>query len=97
MYEIALKLLFTQSDLFLIRNQHKPFVISDLKSDVESDDSEDWKPKLKDFKTTSNFRRTLLKGVRPDIFDTDIHQSGLKKGKGGSSDSRQIGSGYPTN
>ena len=69
MYEIAMKLLFTKSDLFLIRNQQKPFVVSDVKSDVESEDSEDWKPKSKHFKPPSNFKQRLLKGVRPDVFN----------------------------
>ena len=54
MYEIALNLLFSKSELFLIRNQHKTFVLSKAdqnkkKSSDTSEDSSDWEPKFIDF------------------------------------------------
>ena len=44
MYEIAMKNLFTRVDLFLIKNQRKPFVLKSGKDREESADSSDWIP-----------------------------------------------------
>ena len=69
MYEIALKVLFSKSELFLIRNQHKPFVLT--KADVKEkdgggseEDSSDWEPNSIDIEDpTQPFMKTLCRGL----------------------------------
>ena len=45
MYDVALKSLFTRVELFLMKNQHKAFVLSGKRSKGDSEDSSDWTPK----------------------------------------------------
>ena len=70
MYEIALKTLFTNTELFLIRNQRKPFVISklDYNSENPDDDSELSDKDLDDldFNQKLPFMKKLFKGVYPN-------------------------------
>ena len=69
MHEIALKVLFSKSELFLIRNQHKPFVLT--KADVQEkdgggseEDSSDWEPNFIDIEDPNQpFIKTLCRGL----------------------------------
>ena len=64
MYEIAMKVLFSKIELFLIRNQKKPFVIG--KSESESDNSSDWEPTTIDMDLRLPFMMRLCSGVYGD-------------------------------
>ena len=67
MYEIALKVLFSKAERFLIRNQHKPFVLTkdDLKaSDGSDDDSSEWEPEFLDEENTDTpYFKSLCQGT----------------------------------
>ena len=61
MYEIAMKAMFTKSEIFLIRKQHRPFVLSDRN---KSEDSSDFQPDVIDYTPDlPSMRKKLCTGI----------------------------------
>ena len=73
MYEIAIKTLFSKAELFLLRNQHEPFVVSDFEKKARSDRSDSDESIVNELfevnDSSSKYKITLLRGIRPQAFD----------------------------
>ena len=51
MYDIAMRLLFSKTELYLIKHQRDPFVLRRTDDVSESEDSDDWQPTIKELNT----------------------------------------------
>ena len=51
MYDIAMRSLFSKTELYLIKHQRDPFVLTRTDSSSESEDFYDWQPTLKELNT----------------------------------------------
>ena len=53
MYDIAMRILFSKTELYLIKHQRNPFVLTRADDGSESEDSDDWQPTVKELNTVA--------------------------------------------
>ena len=63
MYEVAIKSLFTRIELFLMKNQHKAFVLNGKRMKGDTEESSDWTPKNVNGEPKSSAFKQLYQGV----------------------------------
>ena len=52
MYDIAMRLLFSKTELYLIKRQRDPFVLT-RSDDTDSEELDDWQPSIKELNTVA--------------------------------------------
>ena len=82
MYEVMMKTIYSKIDVYLIRNQHKQFVLTNPRI---NDDSSDWEPDYIPRNEGRHVRMTLTDGLYPNHSE-ETYETFCKEKEGEKSD-----------